>query len=92
MNEYLGNNTGLDLDQKVQLHSESLFLFWTVILCINKHSLNTNPNDFQPRTYNELTFSRQCCRKISQLLRKGEYQSYFSTNQSSEKLTALQLF
>ena len=37
MNEYLGNNTGLDLDQKVQLHTESLFLFWTVILCINKH-------------------------------------------------------
>ena len=33
MNEYLGNNTGLDFDQKVQLHTESLFLFWTVILC-----------------------------------------------------------
>ena len=26
------------------------------------------------------------------MLRKWEYQSYFSTNQSSEKLTALQLF
>ena len=36
MNEYLGNNTGLDLDQNVQLHTESLFLFWTVILC-KKH-------------------------------------------------------
>ena len=32
------------------------------------------------------------CRKRSQLLREREYQSYFSTNQSSEKLTALQLF
>ena len=32
-----GKHIGLDLDQKVQLHTESLFLFWTVILCINKH-------------------------------------------------------